>query len=209
MKALTALVCATALLAAAGNVEAKTMYAGVKGGVNIATLSGDDTDGLDSHNGFIGGVFYGVDFGEFGVRLEGLYVQKGAEGPFTAPDGDTHESTVRLDYVEFPLLFTGTFSAGEKIAFNVFAGPTFGFNTTAELEIPEHGETEDISDSVDSFEFGAAVGGGVEYELSSFSIIVDARYSLGATSIVNEGDSDVKNRGIGVMAGVKFPLGAK
>jgi hypothetical protein len=210
MKALAGLICATALFAVTANADAKTMYAGAKGGVNMASLSGDGVDDMDSRNGFIGGAFYGVDFGQFGVRLEGLYVQKGAEGSFVVPGDDhAHESIVKLDYVEFPLLFTGTFPAGEKFAFNVFAGPTFGFNTGAEVEIPGHGETVDISDSVESFEFGAAIGGGIEYMLSSFSIILDARYSLGASNIVAEGDEDVKNRGIGVMAGVKFPLGAK
>ncbi len=195
----------------ATNADASAMYAGVKGGVNIASLSGDGTDGLDSRTGFTGGAFYGFEFAKnFDVRIEGLYTQKGAEGEFVIPGDDhSHESKVKLDYIEFPVLFVANFPAGEKAAFNLFAGPTFGFNTTAEVEVIEHNETEDLSDEVSSFEFGAAIGGGVEYAMSSFSLLLDVRYSLGATNIPDEGDTDLKNRGIGIMAGVKFPLGSK
>jgi hypothetical protein len=120
----------------AGNAEARKSYAGIKGGLNIANLTGDDADNLDSHNGFVGGVFYGVDFtDDFGARLEGLYVMGGAEGPYPTPDGDTHESTISLDYIQFPLLFVVKIPTSEKITFNLALGPTFSFNTTAEVEV--------------------------------------------------------------------------
>jgi opacity protein-like surface antigen len=206
----------------AAHANAKTMYLGVKGGLNIgsltgessspvapASLTGEDPDNLDSHNGFIGGAFYGIDFtDDFGLRIEGLYVMGGAEGPYNTQDGDTHEAIIKLDYIQFPLLFVVNIPATEQLTFDVTLGPTFSFNTTAEAEIPEHNETEDIS-NIAGFEFGAAIGAGVEYKLSSMSILVDARYYAGATSVIDVGQSDVKNRGIGIMAGVKFPLGAK
>jgi len=199
------LLCAAMLVGSLGDAEAGTKYFGVKGGVNIADMTGNDAEGLGSRNGFIGGAFFGVDFAEgFGVRIDGLYVQKGAEGPFPTDDGDIHNTVFKLDYIEFPVLFTVGFPAGENFAVNLVAGPTFGFNTTAEAEIEEHG-TEEVA-GAESFEFGAAFGGGLEYILSSFSIIADVRYAIGATSIVE--DVDAKNAGVGVMLGVKFPLGA-
>ena len=206
---IAALVGAVVILA--GSIANAAGYAGVKGGVNIASLSGDGVDELDSRTGFMGGAFYGFSFAdEFGLRIEGLYVQKGAEGEFVLPGDDHgHESVVKLDYVEFPVLVTMGIPAGDKLAFNIFAGPTFAFNTTAEVEVTEHDETVDLGDSVESFEFGAAIGGGLEYMLSSFSIVFDARYSLGASNIVDAEGADTKNRGIGIMAGVQFPLGAK
>jgi hypothetical protein len=202
--------CAVAMMVLAGSADGKTMYAGVKGGVNIASLSGDSVDGLDSHNGFIGGVYYGVDFTEaFGARIEGLYAMKGAEGEFVAPGDDHgHESIIKLDYIEFPVLFIANFPAGEKMVFNLMAGPTFGFNNTAEVEVVEHNETKEL-DNVESFEFGAAIGGGMKYKVSSMSIVLDARYSLGASNLVDAEGADAKNRGIGIMAGLEFPLGSK
>jgi opacity protein-like surface antigen len=206
MKNIIGVSCAIAFLISAGDADAKKAYAGVKGGVNIASLTGDDADNLDSRNRFVGGAFYGINFtDDFGARLEGLYVQGGAEGPWTAEDGDTHDSIISLDYIQFPLLFVMNIPATETFLFNIALGPTFSFNTTAEVEIPEHGETEDISGRVNSFEFGALIGGGVEYKLTSMSILLDA----GGTNVVDADNSDVKNRGIGIMAGVSFPLGSK
>jgi hypothetical protein len=194
------------------------MQAGIKGGINMANLSGSYPDGggdlaLDMKNGFMGGAFIGGGInGQFGMRLEALYVQKGAEGEFTAPDDDhPHDSTISLDYLEFPLLFTARFPAGEKFAFNVFGGPTFAFILSSELEDKSHGETEDLGDFVESFEFGAAIGGGIEYRLSAMSLLLDVRYDLGGSNAFKDpdGDFDVVNRGIGIMAGLAFPIGSK
>jgi hypothetical protein len=208
MKNVMGMLCAMAIVILAGTADAKKMYAGVKGGLNIAELTGDDANGLDSKNGFVGGAFYGVDFtDDFGARLEGLYVMGGAEGPYETEDGDTHDSIISLDYIQFPLLFVVKIPTSEKFVFNLALGPTFSFNTTAEVEVPEHGETLEIS-NVNSFELGALIGGGVEYQLSSMSILLDARYSAGGTNVVDADPSDIKNRGIGIMAGVSFPLGS-
>lgn len=194
-------------LAWSNDALAKESYAGVRGGVNIADITGDDAEGLDTRNRILAGAFYGIDFEDFGVRIDGLYAQKGAEGSFVLPGDDhPHETIVSLDYIEFPVLFMVGFPTGDKFAVNLFAGPTFGFNLNAEAEIPDHGETMDLED-VQTFEFGGAFGGGFEYMLSSMSFVADLRYALSATSVSDEFDG--KNTGVGVTVGVKFPLGAR
>lgn len=214
MKRIAGSLCVIALAVVAGNADAGRMYAGAKGGVNMADLAGDDAGGLDMRNGFSGGVFYGSDFGgQLGVRGEVLYVMKGAEGDFVIPGDDHgHESIIRLNYLDVPVLFVANFPAGDKFSFNILAGPSFNFNLDAEVEVPSHNETTDIKDSVKSVEFGAIAGGGLEYMLSSLSIVLDVRYSLGAATIAEDvaGESaDIKNRGLGVMAGVMFPFGSR
>ncbi len=204
--------CMSLLVVLAARAEAKESYAGIKGGLNMASLTGDNTDDLDSRNGFMGGAFYGMNFGEgdFGARIEGLYVNKGAEGPFVVPGDDhAHDSIIKLDYIEFPVLFVVNLGSGKKLGFNLFAGPTIGFNIKAEVEIPGHDETVDLAEEAESVEFGGALGGGLEYMLSSFALVLDVRYSIGATNIVESDGGDIKNSGVGVMAGVSFPLGAK
>src|SRR5688572_18762938 len=211
MRTFSAIACMVACLALATRAEAIGWKLGVKGGINMAELSGDGVDDLDSRTGFAGGAFADYQLNDrFGVRGELLYIQKGAEGEFVIPGGDHgHESIVKLDYVEVPLLFTARFPAGEKFAFSLFAGPTLAFNTTAEVEVMEHDETEEL-DNVEDFEFGGAVGGGIEYMLSSFSLLADVRYGIGATSVVGDvagASVDVKNRGIAIMGGLAFPIG--
>lgn len=206
MKLLTmTVVCVLALAITSDAWAAEGSYAGVRGGVNMADITGDDAEGLGTRNRFMGGAFYGIDWEDFGVRIDGLYVQKGAEGDFAAPDGDVHETIIRLDYLELPVLFMVGFPTGDEFAVNLFAGPTFGFNLKAEAEIPEHGETVEMD--VETFELGAAIGGGFEYILSSMSFVADLRYAMGGSSISDEFDG--KNSGVGVTVGVKFPLGAR
>ena len=209
MKKFTAIVCALALVAFAAQSQAATKWsAGVKGGVNMADLSGDDVENTSMKTGFMGGAFAEAGFTEdFGLRIEGLYVMKGAEVDSSGTTG-----TLKADYIEFPVLFVAKFPAGEKLKLSIFAGPTFGFNINAESE--SQGVTVDYSDDTKSFEFGAAIGAGGEIMMSSFSIVFDARYSLGATTIAESYEDnnityepDIKTNGIGIMAGLSFPLG--
>jgi hypothetical protein len=207
------LVSAMLVLALAVNSHAAGWTIGVKGGVNMAELYGDNApDGMSMRNGIAAGAFAANQLNDrFGIRGEVLYMEKGAEADFVIPGDDhAHDSVVKLDYVEIPVLFTGRFPAGEKFAFNLFAGPTLAFITTAEVEVVEHNETESLDDVVESFEIGATFGGGIEYALSSFSLLADVRYGIGTTTVVQDvaGQAfDIKNRGVGIMAGVAFPLG--
>ena len=205
---------ATAIMAMSWvtQVNAGTMTAGFKGGVNWGDLSGDNApDNASMRTGFQGGAFLRSDINpQFGVQGEVLYVQKGVEGDFLTDDLDIHPATYKLDYIDIPIVFVANFPAGDKFGFNVFGGPSFNFNTGATADVEEHGSVD--LDNVKGFEFGAVIGAGLAYKLSSMSLIADVRYSLGASSISDDIDGesiDVKNRGIGLMAGLSFPLGAK
>jgi hypothetical protein len=212
MKRLLVSACAIAALTFAPQAHAAGLTAGLKGGVNWAKIGGDGApDNVSSRTGFSGGGFLRHNMNEqFGVQAEVLYVQKGFEGDIHTVDGDIHPGKARLDYVDVPIELVGRFKGTDKIALEVFAGPSFNFNIKAEAETEDGFENDD--GRTKNFEFGAVVGGGIEYMLSSFSILADVRYSLGATSIAEDvaGQSvDVKNRGIAVMGGISFPLGSK
>ena len=60
----------------------------------------------------------------------------------------------------------------------------------------------DVMDQVNRFDFGVAMGGGVEFG----SIVVDGRYTLGLTDIDKDKSDTVttKNRTISVTAGFRF-----
>ncbi|HEX5133744.1 MAG TPA: porin family protein [Candidatus Krumholzibacteria bacterium] len=208
MKRLILSICVLGIVSMGITQAHAAKWAGVKGGINMADLTGDDApDNTDMRNGFAGGAFFGWGINEqFGIQIEGLYMSKGAKG---TDDSTNVDVTLKLDYIEFPILFAARFPAGDKLAFDIFAGPTLGFNIKSEVEAG--GQTADIED-VKSFEFGATIGAGFYYMLESFSIVADARYGIGASSISEDvgGESvDVKNTGIGIMVGVAFPLGAK
>ena len=174
---------------------------GVKGGVGIANLGGEDADSFatDSRTGFVGGFFVQADVSKnFGVRLEGLYTMKGASDSQSGFD-----VTVKLDYIEFPILLVAQTPASDAVTLSAFAGPTLGFNVKSEVEVTYLGisGTADIED-VAGFEFGLAFGAGASFDMGAWSIVLDARYAMGMTTIDDSSDNaDVKNQEWIVMAG--------
>jgi hypothetical protein len=180
---------------------------GVKGGVGIANLGGADADSFatDSRTGFVGGFFVQADMSKnFGVRLEGLYTMKGASDSQSGVD-----VTIKLDYIEFPILLVAQTPASDAVTLSAFAGPTLGFNINSEVEVSYLGVSgsADIED-VTGFEFGLAFGAGASFDMGSWSIVLDARYAMGMTTIDDSSDNaDVKNQEWIVMAGVGFPVG--
>ena len=202
--------------------HAATWQAGIKGGVAIQKLSGDDVNSgqVDNRTGFAGGAYVQSDLSRnFGVRLETLYFMKGA-----AADVDTlglkASVTVKLDYVEFPLLAVAHLPVSEKARVDIFGGPTFAFNTSAKGEVSVGGfsGSSDIGSGVKSFDFGLTFGAGINFDAGSALIGIDGRYGFGLQSIVDSdalsgfgfsGNADAKNKGFAIMASVGMPIGKK
>jgi hypothetical protein len=121
----------------------------------------------------------------FLIQPEVLYTQKGAKY-----DEGGAEATVKLDYVEVPVLFKGRFGSG-GVKPSVFAGPAVGFKVSAKTEFD--GEEEDIED-VKGTDFGIVFGAGLDLAAGPGSFIIDARYTLGLTTLDDSPDpGDVKN----------------
>lgn len=212
MKRIVAIGLVVLVAFATGAWAGKPCTIGVKGGVNIASVGGADADsiGSDSRTGFTGGAFMQVDLSKSAaVRLEALYIQKGAKSSASGID-----ATAKLDYVEFPILLVGQIPASESATFSAFAGPVLGFNTSAKVEATANilgysvSGSVDIKDQIASFEFGLAFGLGASFDAGPVDIVVDGRYNLGLTTIDDSGNEDVKNQGFAFMAGVGFPVGS-
>lgn len=198
--------------------HAATWQVGLKGGVAVQKLSGDDvnSDQVDNRTGFVGGAYLQSDISRnFGVRLETLYFMKGASA-----DSADVSVTVKLDYVEFPLLAVAHLPLSEKARVDIFGGPTFAFNTSAKAEASLGGlsGSVDIGDGVKGFDIGLTFGAGVNFDVGSSIIGIDGRYGFGLESIVDSdalsdfgfsGDADAKNKGFAIMASVGVPLGKK
>lgn len=201
MKRILVALSAVAMVAVAAQAQAAKMYGGVKGGVTFANMS--DIDDSSMRTGFVGGVFVGTHVNDqLGFRVEGLYVQKGAKA-----DSANVDVTYKGDYIEFPILFVYDLTSSETMGFNLFAGPTLGFNVSAKVE------DTDVKDNTESFEFGATIGAGLAKKMAGGkAITLDARYALGATGVGKDVPDNVdnpKNRGIDVMVGFQVPLGGQ
>lgn len=214
-KFMFALMMAAVLLFTAAPLFAEGMMFGVKGGLNMANITGDDAEGTSMKTAFGGGVFFNYAFTElFAIQVEALYMLKGATQDMTFED-ETFEADWKVNYFEFPLLLKVTIPTEGKIKPAIFAGPTFGFLMSAEVEV--EGEAEDIKDQLESMDIGILGGAEIGYQMEKGMIFLSASYEVGMSSIVNMTDEeleaedmteqpDIKNTNIGVYVGYAYPF---
>jgi len=185
------------------------MQAGLKAGVNISNLSGDDAGSPDSKTGFAFGGFFMYQFSPmFAIQPEAYYTMKGATDKMDF-EGTTVDLTYTLDYIEIPVLFKFLIPIqGSGVKPAIFAGPFLGINTTAKVKAEFNGQSQedDITDTK-STEFGLQFGGGIGFPVGKGELGVDIRYILGLSTIDDSADeADVKNNVININLYYGFSL---
>jgi hypothetical protein len=186
-----------------GATEARAQdRGGVRVGLNLANLSGNDTSDLgdtDTRSGLVVGLFGVVPLNEhFAFQPEVLFSQQGAK----LEDG-SDDATIKLDYLQIPLLARIRLGMSPSAPVHALFGPSFGFRTNAEVDV--NGETiddnDEFEDQTESFDIGLVAGVGV----NAGPAVVDARYMWGLRNIDKTGDgSEVKNRVFSISVGFRF-----
>lgn len=171
---------------------------GVKAGVTASTLSANDSADLDVKTiwGAAAGVFLGKNLTpNLGLQLEGLVTQRGAKDNTFGGD-----AKIRLAYLDVPLTVRYGSTTTNETHYHVFTGPQIGFKLKAEI-IDDVFGTTDISDDVESMDFGWTLGAGVERSRLS----LDARYTFGLMNLdaTSSGDT-IKNRSFMVLIGFRL-----
>lgn len=159
------------------NVTAQDIKFGVKGGLNFANVSGDNTGDLETVTAFNFGVMSEISITEkFSFQPELLYSGQG----FSFENGDL----VALSYINLPLIGKYYITKGLSLE----AGPQIGYLLGADFE-----ET-DVKDNFKKLDFAANVGLG--YKLEN-GLNFGARYNLGLSNINDvEGISDKYKNGV-------------
>jgi hypothetical protein len=191
--------------------DAASYVIGAKGGVAWTNLDFRGPFDPEPRAVFDGGAFFGADYlPNFGMRLEGLYSPRGAEGSIVIPGSDhSHDSVWSLDDLVFPVLFIGRMPIGTRHTFGAFAGPSFAFNLKSEIDV-RHGEVhevEDLEGISEPFEFGIVLGLETTHRVGSIELVTDLRLTNGLTNRVDVLDAQVKTRDIALHAGVQYRLG--
>lgn len=189
-----------------GFANAQEVKYGVKGGLNLSSLSGD-TDGLDlkSKFGFHAGGFVEIKFSEkFAIQPEVLYSTQGTRFDDMEVEGYKTKTCFNFDYINVPVMFK--YFAVEK--FFIEAGPQIGFLTSAKARVKVDqlniDNKEDIKENFESIDFGLNFGAGYEF---TENIFASARYNLGLANIAKTeagDDSKVHNGVFSVSVGYKF-----
>jgi hypothetical protein len=190
----------------AGYAEAQKVDFGVKGGLSSATLNTiGDTSGVDlgHRQGFTVGGFVSFPLnGVLSLQPEVMYVPKGV--PITRTDS-SETVTMRLSYLELPVLLRVAPRVRGPVRFDVFGGPAFSARLSARVRVEGAGSSNegDIKDDVKSSEVGVAFGGAVYFG----RLLAEARYTMGLTSVAvdSAGMTETpKNRVFGFLFGVRF-----
>lgn len=159
------------------NVNAQEISFGAKAGLNLASITGDDTDDLDGRTAFHFGVVAEIGISDkFSVQPELLYSGQGATESFEGIDLD-----INFDYINLPVMAKFYVAEG----FSLELGPQVGFLMSAKAKA--EGEEEDLKDFVKGTDFGANFG--VGYKLES-GLNFAARYNLGLSNLNDSEDSD-------------------
>ena len=156
---------------------------GLKAGLNMANLGGDDVDdeGKKALMGIYGGIFYNITVGEsFSVQPELVYSPQGAKYELGGV-----KAKLALNYLNLtPLLRYN--SSG----FFVGVGPQIGFLLSAKYK-EDDADDVDVKDGLKGVDFAAAFASGYEFE-NGFGFY--ARFNLGLSSISDDSDTKVLNR---------------
>ncbi len=173
-------------------ISAQNVTFGAKAGLNFASMTGDDADGLDGRTSFHIGVTAEIEMSDtFSIQPELLYSGQGFtdSDEFEVSDGSGNfdvfdaDITAKVDYLNLPIMLKYYVSDGLSLE----AGPQIGFLLSAKAKVEAEGEseTEDIDD-LKSTDFAFNLGAG--YKLDS-GLNFGLRYSMGLTD-VPDGDSD-------------------
>ena len=196
MKKITLLLVAVFTIGFVNAQDKENMSFGVKGGLNVSTITNADQDGVNSksligfHVGFFG-EFMISD--QFAIQPELLYSAQGVK-----LEADGEKGDLKLDYINIPVM--AKYYVAD--AFSLEFGPQIGFLVSAKAK--SGGVSEDIKDEVKSTD--VSLGFGVGYYFAE-KFMLGARYNLGLTRVQEDlfpGESESKNSVFQISVGYKF-----
>lgn len=193
----TFLVAAAALAAPAlaSSASAQTSF-GLRAGLNVSDLTGDNIDGSSPRLGFTGGGFVNVPITpSLSFQPEVIYSQKGVST-------DSDQTDLNADYVEVPILLKYAVPVTETgLMLGGYVGPALAFrvkeNSSANFANVPGLPTGD-RDVFKSTDIGAAFG----LTVGAGPFAVDGRYTLGLQSATDDSETSLDLRhGVFSVAG--------
>ena len=143
----------------------------IRGGVNLASLSGDDVVDTDNVTGYYVGPAFDLNLGVVNLDIALLYGRRG--GKFSST-----QSSVKLDYIDLPVLLK--FNLGPII---LEAGPY------AAMLLNASNGGIDVGDMVDNADFGLMAIGGVALG----DLVFELTYTKGLSDVWKDELINLKN----------------
>jgi hypothetical protein len=197
----------------------------ILGGVSLANLGGDAelfgqalAATLESQAGgswtsdkkMRSGFDFGLGFGyskdsPWGAAGEVHYVQRGAKWDLAEVTGSgiLLHTTMKLDYVEIPLLLRVTSQSTAKTRPFFVLGPVLGIRASSKFEVSGFGSasSQDLSGMKSTY-WAGLIGAGAQIRLGERSaLLLQARYQLGFSNLVDDPTFSTKPQDFAFLAG--------
>ena|SRR6218665_1564451 len=179
----------TAAIFAIGFANAQTARFGIKGGLNVSTLTGNIENAEAKIGAHVGGLVEIKIVNRFAIQPELLFSLQGAKNDYSSSFGNnryTNEEKINLSYINVPVM--AKFYVIPSLSLE--AGPQLGFLVHAEREFTQVqtngnnrssiSRTVDVKDNLRTLDAGFNLGASYYFTDHMF---LTARYTIGLSSI--------------------------
>ncbi len=202
-----------ALSASQVEAQSKSIGLGLRGGLNLSTVSWNPPppgEEINSKTGFHAGVVVALDLHEnFGIEIDGLYTQQGFNSIEPGVDANFNGA-----YIQVPLMAKGRLPVGSSATIRIMGGPAIEF----EVGCTVSGTFSGIEASLDCDDpivaadrkttlWSLMFGGGLGINAGPATVFLDVLYDLGLTNLaVDSPGETVKGRTWMFSAGFSYPV---
>lgn len=180
---------------------------GIKGGMNVSSISDDGYDDTKSKVGYYGGIFVNIPASEsFSIQPEVIYNNLGSEVKNLATIPGTtynYNRKLNLNYLTVPVMFQ--YKATPQ--FYLEAGPEFGFLVSAKSTTTTNNSSSTTELKKDDFNnFNLGMGLGLGFDITK-NVGVNARYVAGFSDVTkpsSDPSTDAKNKNNTFQVGLNF-----
>ncbi|WP_169744676.1 porin family protein [Siansivirga zeaxanthinifaciens] len=160
---------------------------GAKAGLNLTTISGDETEELEGKVSFHLGGYAELNISEkFTLQPEVLYSRQGTKESYD-DDSFSSDYVYTFDYLNMPVMFKYYILE----SFSIELGSQIGVLISSKAEYQEseynNSYTEDLKKFINAIDYGANIGFG--YKLAN-GLNFSARYYLGLSNIKKDDNTD-------------------
>jgi len=190
----TAVVAAAAVITAFTPAQAQ-ITAGVQVGVNSTNISLSESAGVNTSSNitYMAGGWVGAHLGSIiALQVEAFYTQKGADLAFTPVE------TLKIDYIEVPVILRVGIPIIPVIKPYIFGGPSIAFAVSCKTQTDGGGSSIDCDDpqgqdiEIKSTDFSAIIGLGVQ--LSRFIIAIQYDHGFDNILVDDTSTDEANNR---------------
>jgi len=177
---------------------AQDLKFGVKGGLNLSNLVGDDVEDVDMKAGLYFGGFLTVPLNDdLSFQPELIYSRQGWKEEVVMLGSTNGDVKFKTSYLNIPLLLRMGLGSSDKVY--IYAGPQIGFLLKAEAEYDDN--DADVKDLFDTVDFSLNLG--FSFVVSD-NMSLDVRYNRGMSKIIDEGNIKAYNSVIQLGASYSF-----